>query len=530
MLRTMIHIPHDIFELLILMMMVSLVRILLNHYPLKRQNSLIAISQFSLRRMHLPKNLDEYADWAMVLGIFALLLVPLWIVKYPAIVDFPNHLTRVAIARNIGKPGFDFAMYYRFTWHPTYLYFDLITYIFSFIFGLFIAAKMALSLYILLFVAATRYLLKSIKAPLLPFIFWPALLTYNWWFWIGSINLLAGFCIGMFAMGFAWKNRESSLNPRFIAILLLLILFSASCHPFCALLTCAMVIPILFSFVTRKPLRWLLMGGFIIAVVCFEILLHVLYHQPWEPFTNLDRVRWMLHGFYAPASEARIMKVCLFAAFCIWCFYKKNALKSYFMPFLLIVLIMITPHSISISGDNDMRCAMFLFFIVPCIVPSPQSKFWRSVLAIIILGCACYWNFLQVQKQQAAQPIYNEIERIASILSAAPIIRPVINFSGRAVDEASIYITFYRGGFTPFLFESSLHGLAYLKRPNCTAIETWERVEQSCAGFYNFLVLPTYEPARPEVGENDLAAMGFVRQFSGKYFNCYAKRTAMVQK
>ena len=510
--------------------MVSFVRILLKRCPFKRRNPLVAAWQIFLRRMHPSGYIGGYADWALVVGIFALLLAPLWIVKYPAILDFPNHLTRVAIARNIAEPGFDFAAYYRFSWHPTYLYFDLITYILSFIFGVFIAGKIALSLYILLLVAATRYLLKSIKAPLLPFIFWPALVTYNWWFWIGSINLLIGFCTGIFAIGFAWKNRDTGLNPRFFIVLLLLIIFSASCHPISALLTCAMIIPILFSFVTRKPVRRLLMGIFVTLVIFFEILLHIHYHQPWEPLTNLERVRWMLHDFYAPASEARIMKVCLFAVFCIWCYYRKNPLKSYFMPFLLLVLIMITPHSISISGDNDMRCAMFLFFLVPCIVPSPQSKFLRIVISIIIIGCACCWNFLQMQKQQAAQNIYNEIEKIASILPPAPIIRPVLKFTGRAGDEAPIFLTFYRGGFTPFLFASTLHGLKYLKRPDCPATETWERVELSCAGFYDYLVLATYEPACPDESENELATMGFTRRFSGKYFNCYAKRAALGQR
>ena len=123
---------------------------------------------------------------------FLILCIPLWIVKYPAILDFPIHLTRVNIAREIANPLLDYATYYRLSWHLTYRYFDFLTYLIIFIFGVFWAGKITLTLSLPLLLAATRFLLKSVSAPLFPFMLWPLLFAYNWWFWIGSINLLWG--------------------------------------------------------------------------------------------------------------------------------------------------------------------------------------------------------------------------------------------------------------------------------------------------------------------------------------------------
>lgn len=463
-------------------------------------------------------------DSAVVLCVGIALLVPLWTVTYPAILDFPNHLTRVAIARHAADPVLGFGSYYRFSWHVTYLFFDCITYALSFIFGVFTAGKLALSVYVFLMAASTRYLLRSIGAPLFPFVLWPALMTYNWWFWVGSVNLLAGFCIGMFALGLTWKNRRAMAGSRFWGALALLVVLSAACHPFSALLTCSMVFPVLLSSVAMRPLRLSLIGAFVIALAVFELLLHVMYRQPWEPLNNLGRISWMLHGFYSPAVEARGMKIALFAAFCMWCLLQKDALRSYFLPFVLLMLIIMTPHSIYISGDNDMRCAMFLFFLVPFMVPSPESKLLRAIVTLVIVGCAVFWNYPHLKRQVAAQGIYREMETIAAGLPAAPRVRPVLNFTGRVEDQVSIYITFFRGGFYPFMFESPLHGLKYLKRPDCLGTETFDQVTQSCAGFYDYLVVPTFEPGDPHIAVQDLSSMGFAKKFSGKYYNCFAKQ------
>lgn len=462
-------------------------------------------------------------DLAIAAVLFAVLAAPLWIDKYPRILDFPNHLTRVAIARFGADPVFGFASYYRFSWHPTYAYFDVTTYLLSFIFGVFNAGKLALSLYVLLLICATRYLLKSIQAPLFPFILWPALISYNWWFLIGSINLLAGFCLGMFAIGIAWEKSRNGFDISRLGMVTPFILLSAACHPISAMASCAIIIPILLSSIPRAHLRWTFLSIFLMALVSMEILGHAYFHQPWEPLYNLERINWLLHDFYADAALARPMKLALGAALCLWCVKKKDVMRSLFTPVILVLLIVLTPHSIALSGDNDMRFSMFLFFLVPWIVPSPKKTVWTVTYSAVIISCALWWNFPQVLKQHAMQPMFAEIEAIARTMPDAPRIRPVVMMTGSEEDEALMYLTFYRGGFIPFLFASPIHGLRYIKKPDCREWESFNRLDSACASFYDFIVAPTFGPGNPHLNEQMLASYGFAKKARGDYFAWYAK-------
>jgi hypothetical protein len=56
-----------------------------------------------------------------------LLLLPLWIVKYPPLLDYPNHLARVFILTHINDPNYQFSEYYTATIGPyPYLTMDVL--------------------------------------------------------------------------------------------------------------------------------------------------------------------------------------------------------------------------------------------------------------------------------------------------------------------------------------------------------------------------------------------------------------------
>jgi hypothetical protein len=438
-------------------------------------------------------------------------------------------LTRVAIAREINNPIFDFASYYRFSWHATYCYFDLVTYALSFIFGVFWAGKIALTIYLSLLIGATRSLLKSISAPIFPFILWPLLFAYNWWFWIGSINLLVGFCFGMFAIALTLKNKDLIASGKWTAGFLwrlpCLLTICFVCHPFSAFLTMAVTAPLALSLRFKGVKKAIALSAFVLFVIAAQATAHAYYHQGWDMLTNLGRAQWLLHDFYAPPTQARVFKIAFFAAFCLWLFTKKKDMfQCFFLPSFLVVLVLLTPHAINISGDNDLRCSFFAFLLVPLFVPSPSRRAWQIFLSIVFLCCGLYWNAVQIKKQLSYDGAYREIERIAqSHVPPAPRVRPLVMNRGLPDQQAAVYITFYKGGFSPFMFESSLHGLAYIKRPECPGPEAFEKLYPKCSAFYNCLIVYKNEGYEEVMKENDVAAMGFVKRFTGKYFDVYWK-------
>lgn len=438
--------------------------------------------------------------------------------------DFPIHLTRINIAREISNISLDYGTYYRFSWHPTYCFFDLLTYLLSFVFGVFSAAKIVLSLYLLLALTATRYVLKSTGAPLFPFILWPGLFTYNWWFWIGSINLLAGFCFGIYAVGLTWKHRKQWGAFQPLKLLMLLIL-SAACHPISVMLSLMVIVPIVISSRFNRRYSILCNTVFVLVVIALEILAHWYFHQPWELLKNLGRAQWLLHDFYAPGSQARVFKIAFLAVFFLWLFNKKQGyVRFFFIPAFLVLLVVITPHSIGISGDNDLRCSFFAILLVPFFVPSPSQKTWTILVSAVFLCCGVYWNMEQVKKQIKYRDTYLEIEQIAKMAPNAPRVRPLCANVGMPDQQAAVYITFFRGGFTPFMFASPFHGLTYLKRPQCEHAESFEKLDADCADFYNFVVVYKNEGYKPVTTDSSLVTMGFTRCFAGKHFDCYLKK------
>ncbi len=475
--------------------------------------------------------------------LFLIVCIPLWAVKYPAILDYPTHLTRVNIAREAANPALDYSTYYRFSWHFTYLYFDFTTYILSFLFGVFYAGKLALTVYLLLLIAATRYLLKSMNAPIFPFILWPMLFAYNWLFWIGSINLLTGFCLGMFAIGMVWKERESlhcgPLDLRLWRRVTLLIGLSFVCHPISAFLTAMIVFPIIIASWFQGRRAILPFAVFVLITIGLQTLLHIQYHQPWELLTNLRRAQWLLHDFYASPTQAqaqvRVFKIAFCAVFCLWIAFKKDIFRCIFLPGFLLMQILIIPHSIDISGDNDLRCTLFAFLLMPFMAPFRSGKprgikgaaisstSMKIIVSIIFLSCAVSWNTDQLKKQLRFDGTYREIEQIARLVPQAPRVRQLLTFSGREDQQAPVYITYYRGGFSPFMFASVFHGLTYRKRPACVFPEVFQRLDPQCAAFYNCLIVCKNEGSNPGLRENDLVALGFIRRFEGEHFDCYLK-------
>ncbi len=358
---------------------------------------------------------------------------------------------------------------------------------------------------------------------------WPMLFAYNWWFWIGSINLLAGFCFGMFALGLAWKNTAPDgsfgWNSPAMAKLLLALGVSAACHPISVILSIAVITPVVLSRRLNRAQAAMALAAFVLAVIFLEILAHRYFHQPWDLLKNIGRAQWLLHDFYAPAKQARVFKIAFLAALCLWVCLKKDPVRSLFVPALMIMLSVITPHSIGISGDNDLRCSFFTFLLVPFFVPSPSKKQWKIPVSLVLICCGVYWNAVQVQKQLVYNDTYLEIEKIAKMAPRAPRVRPLCADRGMPDQQAAVYITLFRGGFSPFMFASPFHGLTYLLRPDCPHPESFERLDADCAGFYNWVVVYKNEGFKPLTTESDLTSMGFACVFRGRHFDCYTKRS-----
>ncbi len=57
----------------------------------------------------------------MILILAAALLTPIWMVEFPPLLDYPNHLARSFVLAHLNDPAFTFSKFYRADW-GTYPY------------------------------------------------------------------------------------------------------------------------------------------------------------------------------------------------------------------------------------------------------------------------------------------------------------------------------------------------------------------------------------------------------------------------
>src|SRR5277367_4466165 len=97
---------------------------------------------------------DYFASGNMQLVVLiflsAILVLPIWLVKYPPLVDYPNHLARAFVLHHLHDPHYDFAHWYAPDWGPNpYLLADLLMQAFQSVVGIYVAGRLMLTLCVL---------------------------------------------------------------------------------------------------------------------------------------------------------------------------------------------------------------------------------------------------------------------------------------------------------------------------------------------------------------------------------------------
>ena len=161
--------------------------------------------------------LDFVSERVLVAGVAAVLtlanLLPIWLVRFPPLQDYPNHLLTAHIIAHYDDPNFDYAQNFVLSWRPVpNMLADIIMAGLAHVVSTPLAGKLVLSLYIIFFPVSIFYLVTAVggNTPLAGFLSFP--LTYNWFFNMGFLNFCLGLPLYFFAVGFWWKTRSGPRN------------------------------------------------------------------------------------------------------------------------------------------------------------------------------------------------------------------------------------------------------------------------------------------------------------------------------
>ncbi len=102
---------------------------------------------FDSAGLNLP---DARVRVALLVVACILLALPIWLVKYPPLVDYPNHLARAFVLHHLHDPNYDFGRWFAADWGPNpYLFVDLLMQVFQSVVGIYAAGKLMLTLCVL---------------------------------------------------------------------------------------------------------------------------------------------------------------------------------------------------------------------------------------------------------------------------------------------------------------------------------------------------------------------------------------------
>lgn len=154
-----------------------------------------------------------------VLG--AILLIPVWSVRYPPLVDYPNHLASAFVLAHLKDPNFHFGEFYASNWGPTpYLTMDLILAGLLHFLPVLVAGRVLLSICLLVVPLAVWFFVREANPGQESLAFWALLLCSNMFFFLyGLLNLQLAFAL-CFATLALWLRYLKHPRPALWWLLL----------------------------------------------------------------------------------------------------------------------------------------------------------------------------------------------------------------------------------------------------------------------------------------------------------------------
>lgn len=152
----------------------------------------------------------------------------IWSVKYPPMVDVPQHAVQISVLKNYSDPSYGFGSQFHIHWFSPYVFAYLAAGFFALFFSVLTSMKIVVSISMLLFPISLVYLIRELEGDR-----WWALagvpIFFGFSFIWGLFNFLLAISIGIFCIA---RTIRFSIRPSIKngVIMSLLLLFSFFCH------------------------------------------------------------------------------------------------------------------------------------------------------------------------------------------------------------------------------------------------------------------------------------------------------------
>ena len=238
-----------------------------------------------------PARTDRRLACALI--FVAMLVAPIWIVAFPPLLDYPNHLARSFVLAHLNDPAFTFSRFYRADWGPyPYLGMDASLAVLDRLFPIETAGRVFLSLCALALPAAGWFFLRQVNPGEDATALWTLLVASNVFFLEGFLNFDLSLAAGFLALGLWLRWLAKQTIARWIAaIVAFTVLYFSHLLGF----GIAGLIVIAYLAFARRPIRdWIWSGAMALpGVALFTCIPRA---SGWArtrlPFTDL-RTNWI---------------------------------------------------------------------------------------------------------------------------------------------------------------------------------------------------------------------------------------------
>ncbi len=357
-----------------------------------------------------------YAFFALAL---CALIVPLWLVELPPLVDLPNHLARVFILANYAETPF-FQQNFQILYEPIpNLAVDLIVVPLMSLFNIWTANHLFLTLTVVLFAVGCHLTgARTGEKPSFSIVL-AMFLIYGGTFFYGYVNYIFGVSLFLITFGL-WMRWRAKLDfIRFSALAVLTFAIYLSHLSAFTFFGAAVFFVNLYDFFASREERrkWIFLAAdaalFILPAIAFLTFMGGTGEVGTITWNSVGGKAIALFGpFRSYDLWLDLTCVALTASVCLFLKRWRQAVfdrRMLSLASFFFVLFLISPNILFTSGDADMRIVLpaFVLLILSCKINSLRGKaFAFFVLAICLLvvrqGVISY-RWLQMSERMAAE-------------------------------------------------------------------------------------------------------------------------------
>ncbi len=457
----------------------------------------------------------------------ALLIVPLWIVRFPPLLDYPNHLARVFILTHINNPIYQFSQYYTatFGFYP-YLTMDVLLLGLQKLMSLYTGGRIVLSLCVLGVPLAAWFFVRQANRDNTSLACWGLLSGYNIFFLWGFVNWQLSMALVLLVAGLWIRYLVRPTVARWLALLAVVtVLYFTHLQGF----GLAGLVVTAYAALTVKGARrvvlalaqgWALFvpGGLMHMITRLATReTNAAWAMNFHPLSDKwERLYFFMQG-YSPTLDTITLLVLLACAIAGW--WRNREFKwNHPWPAIvggLFLLYWIFPgYGVNWAGDDaDVRLLPFVFMLLPAVAFVGRRARWLALVACLLF---CARSASVIRTFRAEQPELIGMARSFSMTPPNARVLPVIESRD---DEAQhrpyahfwAYGVIERGWFSTYLLTiknvTTVQVKSNLARPEGfwelnydNNDPDWEKVAEDYDYVWAFHV-PQYNEDIAEIGE-----------------------------